>query len=89
MHGLQLAYLPFKKTQVQDYMYYFGKKIEPKQQKCFLCLIEAQIPSAYAEESSAKEIVVLVLSTRTVCKEELPVKLMQSQHDPSSERQPS
>ena len=83
-HGLQLAYLPFKETQVQDYMYYFGKKIEPKQQKCFLCVIEGQIPSPYAEESNAKEIVVLVLSARTVCKEEL-----QSQHDPSSERQPS
>ena len=49
-------YLPFKKTQVQDYMDSFGEKIEPKER-----VMEAQIPSAYVEENNAKEIVVLVL----------------------------
>eukprot|EP00435_Cladocopium_sp_Y103_P071768 s24_g38.t1 len=60
-NGLQLAYLPFKKTQVQDYMYSFGEKIEPKEHRCLLRVMEAQIPSAYVEENIVKEIMVLVL----------------------------
>ena len=38
--------IPFKKTQVQDYMYSFGEKIEPKER-----VMESQIPSAYVEEN--------------------------------------
>ena len=38
--------IPFKKTQVQDYMYSFGEKIEPKER-----VMESQIPSAYVEDN--------------------------------------
>ena len=58
---LQVAYLPFKKIQVEDYMYSFGAKIEPKEHRCLLRVMEAQIPSASVEENNENQIVVLVL----------------------------
>ena len=60
-NGLQLAYLPFKEVQVEEYMYSFGENIEPKEHKCALRVMQAQIPTAYVAEDVAKEMVVLVV----------------------------
>eukprot|EP00913_Durusdinium_trenchii_P010198 g9560.t1 len=59
--GLQVAYVPFKEVQVKDYMYSFGEGIEPREHRCLLRVMDAQIPRAHVEEDIAKEMVVLVV----------------------------
>ena len=60
-NGVQLAHLPFKHVVGKDYMYSFGESFEPKQHRCLLRVMEAQIPSTYLDEDIAKEMVVLVV----------------------------
>lgn len=60
-NGLELAYLPFKETDCKEYMYSFGENIEPKQHRCSLRVMEAQIPPAHVEADVAKQAVILVV----------------------------
>lgn len=59
--SLNLEYLQFEETPKQDYMYSFTENVKPKEHKCRLRVMKAQIERTYLDEDVANEMVILVV----------------------------